>query len=877
MKPTRFWLLALAAAAGLVAEPAAARTRPIKVPRDAVTVLDGSAFWRWFEISRSPVVPAAPDTPGAEAGTPKPLPGMYVNGPLPPAKWRTPGFDDRDWPRACGRDFRNLLFSKLHLGAVCLRGKFHCKDLSMVGWKPSLYVNATFRGGIVVYLNGSEIARAGLPTGPITPDTPADPYPDDLFLTDKGRPFIFPASTEHHRRVKAGDKDLIRRYRDRDRVLLPVKIGAEHLRKGVNVLAVELHRSPYHPSATSWWAQNRHGRWAPCNLLAFRLAVSGDAITPNVARPKSRQVWRPDGRGQMWTPSTQVWTVDRNDRITLHDYGEPNEPLHPIRLVGARNGEFAGQIAVGWDKPIKGLRAVASELKHEKADAVIPAGSVLVRHLNLVHYSYSAQYWYDQVTTVPPKVIKVDPRSRGATGALLVTVRVPRNAAPGAYTGKVTVSFDGLDPLDVPLHISVADWTLPDPHQYRAYAGIYQSPETLALHYKVPMWSEKHWALIEQSFRLLGHVGNDFVHIPIINRSQAGNDEGWVYWVKQADGTYDYGLSVFDRYAALIKKYLKTPDFICLHVFRSPVYDATPAMTRPHHVTERDAKTGKLTPLRVPDYGTQESLAFWKPVLLKIKDRLAKLGLEKAICLGVLIENRLPPTLTEFHSILPAAGWVKGCHAPATATRPIPMRGGSVLVLQEHAYAVSRVDPLHKLPIIWAPDRVGARFYRGNAERRDLQDYRILCERNLYFESRGFGRVALDYWPAQAGRGRSKSIYQRWPESSSAQRGVYTFRLGWPGPQGAEPTLRLEAIREGLQESEAAIFIGEAQARHAAKLGLQLATACRDLLQRRIEFSIEHTHQPWGPIFTHVNHYGWRNLNAELFARAAEVEKALAK
>jgi len=861
----------------LLASTAAGRTRPIEVPRDAETVLDQSAYWRWSEMARTPVIRSAAPRAAGRTGGPRTLPGMYVDGPPPPAKWAQPDFDDHAWPRGAGNDFRRLIFSKLHLGAVCLRGKFHADDLTRVRWRPTFYLTATFRGGIVVYLNGKEVARAGLPEGEIAPTSAALPYPDDLFLKKDGALFIFPAGTEHHRRVKAGDQDFIRRYAGRDRKLGPVKFDWELLRRGTNVLAVELHRSDYHPSATSWWAQNRHGRWAPCDLLKLRLAVSGQGVTANVGRPRRKQVWRPDGRGRMWTRSTQVWTVDRNDRITVGDYGDPTDPLHPIRLVGARNGEFSGQIAVGWDQSIRNLKAAAGALQHADGAAVIPADRVQVRYHQLVHYSYAAQYWFDQLVATPPAEIKATPRNRGATGAVFVTVRVPRGAKPGDYTGAVTVSFDGLEPVAVPVRLWVADWTLPDPHRYRAFAGIYQSPETLSVHYKVPLWSAEHWRLIERSFELLGRVGCDLVHVPVINRSQTGNDEGWVWWVKKADGTYDYDFSVFDRYVGLIRKHLVEPDFICVHVFRSPVYDATPAMTRPHFVTQRDAKTGRRSPLRVPDYGTPESLAFWKPVMVRIRDRLKAAGLAKSLCLGVLIENRLPPTLTEFHQIVPEAGWLKGCHAPSTARRPVPMRGGSAIVLQEHAYAVHRVDPRTEIPAIWEPSRVGARFYRGNAERRDLQDYRILCERNMYFRSRGFGRVALDYWPVKPGKGRARSLYQRWPESSSAQRGVYTFRLAWPGPRGAEPTLRLEAIREGLQETEAAICVAAAQHQHADKLGTELAERCRRIIRRRVRYCIERTHQPWGPIFSHVNHLGWQELNRELFQAAADVAGRLGR
>lgn len=274
-----FLVLAAAVVAQLLvlaAPVVASELVPVEVPRDAVTVLNEKSFWRWCEVSRKPVVTvAALKAAGLEGARPKPLPGLYVDSPLPPDDWRDPDLDDSAWPRGAGRNFANLIFSKLQLTTACFRGKFACGDLSRTYWKPTLYVSARFRGGIVVYLNGREVARAGMPRGKITLTTPALPYPDDLFLKKNGRPYIFPASYQRHKRIRAGDKDLIRRLRGRDRELKPVKIGVEYLRAGTNVLTVEVHRSDYHASALSWFQNNRSGRWVPCKLLSLRLAVAG--------------------------------------------------------------------------------------------------------------------------------------------------------------------------------------------------------------------------------------------------------------------------------------------------------------------------------------------------------------------------------------------------------------------------------------------------------------------------------------------------------------------------------------------------------------------------------------------------------------------------
>jgi IS5 family transposase len=48
-------------------------------------------------------------------------------------------------------------------------------------------VDLGYRGGVVVYLNGKEVARGDMPEGPVTPETPALPYPDEAYLDADGK------------------------------------------------------------------------------------------------------------------------------------------------------------------------------------------------------------------------------------------------------------------------------------------------------------------------------------------------------------------------------------------------------------------------------------------------------------------------------------------------------------------------------------------------------------------------------------------------------------------------------------------------------------------------------------------------------------------
>ena len=105
--------------------------------------------------------------------------------------------------------------------------------------------------------------------------------------------------------------------------------------------------------------------WSPIGLVSVRLTGSaGDAVVPNVDRPKGVQVWN---------HGTRTWVHDL-------DYGDPNEGLSPIRLAGTRNGAFSGQVVVGRDEPIKGLKARMSDLALTRARGTIPAAAVQVRY-----------------------------------------------------------------------------------------------------------------------------------------------------------------------------------------------------------------------------------------------------------------------------------------------------------------------------------------------------------------------------------------------------------------------------------------------------------------------------------------------------------------
>ena len=87
----------------------------------------------------------------------------------------------------------------------------------------------------------------------------------------------------------------------------------------------------------------------------------------------------------------------------------------------------------------------------------------------------------------------------------------PVDAEPGTYRGTVTVRTDTLPPITVPAEAEVIGWRVPDPLQFQTVVESEQSPYGVAKAYQVPLWSERHFGLIESSFEQLARIGNDWL------------------------------------------------------------------------------------------------------------------------------------------------------------------------------------------------------------------------------------------------------------------------------------------------------------------------------------------------------------------------------
>ncbi len=838
-------------------------------PQEGMVILSASSYWRYSITCRRPVM--RNDRELVE------MKGTFANTSWPPADWSAPDFDDHLWIRMRGPFFRTARnhayvpavegkgYTMYEQGGpgmalLCARARFTVADPGSVG---DLTLSLAYRGGVVVYLNGKEVARGHLPDADRKGvEALAEDYDDGVCLGADGKLItIGPDATKNADRLER-----------RIRRLTGVELPAAGLRRGVNVLAVELHRSPYPKAILKSVAAHNYQvfDWVPMGLVSLELRATGPGAVPSVGRPKG----------------LQVWTHSPSQRAYVDEYSDAQETMQPVRIAAARNGAFAGQILVGSSEALRGLKVQPSQLDGPGA---IPAEAIQVRYplpdgrpggMSTFDGGQGYPDCFDTLEKDAPAEVIPQKGASGVLQPLWLTVHVPKDAKSGAYEGKVVVQAEGADAVDVPIEVSVADWALPDPEDFQTEIGLVESPESVALRYGVEPWSEKHWQLLDQVFALMGQVGADHVYILLQRQLHFGNEQSMVRWIRKEGARYTHDFSIAEKYLDLAVKHLGKPGVVCLVPWDKSdgmrYFQSSNAVPVKHGVlfTVVDPKTGKLNEAEGPAYGTPEAREFWRPVFDGLRKVLKDRGLEQAMMLGVM--GDIVPTKEAFAdlaAVAPGITWVMHRHPePREPIWGTPMKD----CIGAYAYVYVGNDP---------PDPAVERRYgwqspfRRAVFARDVFDnacapyWRVMLEKFLTKGYRGLARLSVDFWDVLAAPNSQfggRSICNRYPENNWIQTSITSAarRLVAPGRNGPLSTIRLELLRATAQECEVRILLERALLDPAwkARLGDARAKRCQDALDERQRELIACCQSWWC-----FNAEAWEERARALYDLAADV------
>jgi len=532
----------------------------------------------------------------------------------------------------------------------------------------------------------------------------------------------------------------------------------------------------------------------------------------------------------------RVWNSNVLDAHTDITGFDDARPLGPIRIVGSRNGTFSGKVVVGTGGALRGVSARMTQLRQKGGSGVIGPGSIRVRYAkkrgaSSWHRTSKAIYRYDILEEKPPA--EVPPLTPGrrpsdrdawikmgrAILPIWVTVQIPDSTPPGDYEGTLTISGGG-GSTRVPVKLEVSPYRIPDPAQWRTWAELIQSPDSVAIEYKLPLWSKRHFELMDKSMEFLAATGTRTCYIPLICETNFGNAESMVRWKKKGS-SYSYDFGTVERYLDMFERHIGKPQIVCFAVwdvfleggrFGGDLKYESKAVQ-----AERMAYKGKGPEVTLaggakqmlPQYSDPAARAAWAPLAKQIRGLMQKRGLAGAMALGMGTDSTPPEGTVKFwEALLPGVPWV--VHSHGGAGRRFAKR--AKVCYQLGVWGFRFVNPAStEKNQGWKRPELLAQFSRDFRSNFPIHSFRYAGEMNIGGGTRGIGRFGGDFWSSvrdKRGR-RAGRVYERYPKANWRNLNI-NCTMTDPGPDGAIGTARFEMFREGLQECEARIQIASA-------------------------------------------------------------------
>jgi hypothetical protein len=551
----------------------------------------------------------------------------------------------------------------------------------------------------------------------------------------------------------------------------------------------------------------------------------------------------------------QVWNMNPVERCMVTNRPEAGATLQPVRVAAVRNGTFSAMVGVDAERPIRKLQVVASDLRGP--GGVIAGSAVSVRYAvpdGATPYNRPTPI-FDSLEDAPPAELPVIKERGGAFQPLWLRIHVPAEAAPGEYQGKLSISAEGVAVREVPVSLRVSKWTLPPTQAYTTLMDYIQSPESTALAYDVPMWSDAHLAQLDRTFQWLAELGCKTLYITAVRRTHFGNEQAMVRWTVNDEGDLTPDLSIVEKYLDVAGKRLgKIPGVVlcCWEPSESEGhadYNGSRVMDKKILITVVDPATRALSAQQGPAWGSADAREFWGKFNQAMAAVLKKRGLEQNWMFGLIGDAR--PTKEAMDAVMTGttnAAWAVCSHFRCEKWQEHPIALASAV----WGIGCNPVDPSQGYCFGWS-NPWSLTLYGRNVVNQAEQPvvHRVLPEGwmgartalsnriQVGVGARGIGHIGADFWSVQKGaRGGTGTLAGRYPESGWGQLNLNytTHAILGRGRNGAVPTVRSEQYREAIQELEVRIYLDKVWLDPEAEtiLGADLLRRLRETLDERI-------------------------------------------
>lgn len=498
------------------------------------------------------------------------------------------------------------------------------------------------------------------------------------------------------------------------------------------------------------------------------------------------------------TPNTNysVWTRSGMDKVFKTDAAQT---LQAAKISAARHENEPFQIVLRADKSqLTSVTVTASDLT-SPGGGRITASNISIY---LQHYVYLPAHSKDYPDALPPYRGAFN-MTQGQTQPLWINVYVPKNTAPGDYTGTITISTSNAGNATVPVQLHVYNFTLPDdPKCTTAFA--LRDSEIYAQHKVAPNSSEA-VALFKKYFEFV--LSRNVSPFGLPYGVNIFNDEGAKYLTdpRLTSITMPYSsdrnqmssiISRFDSLGALKKGFIYGYDepYLMDHINRvrdianyvhsinrnarvAVVFsDDVVATSEPRWTSGTNYSAGQIV------YHYEHRILYWKNYLYKCK-----------------VAHRADSTNEPTSGPNWSQYWER-VSIPRLLTGYADVWCCGVAFWD--IYGPELVERANAGEEVWSY----ITMMKDGVQSNYFVDYasiftRIIPWQNYFYQSKGFLYWCLDYW---------SETPDPWKDIDTGQKSVPTGRLYgegsliYPGYQigidGPVSSIRLEVLRDGLDD-----------------------------------------------------------------------------
>ena len=152
-----------------------------------------------------------------------------------------------------------------------------------------------------------------------------------------------------------------------------------------------------------------------------------------------------------------------------------------VHLDAAKNERESFQLVLGAKCELRNVTVKVSDFVREKgffglfgADARIGADAVTVREVKFVPIANAKNLRMNRLHPDPVVAFDRGEAIAGSNLVVLATVKVPAAVEAGVYAATVTVTADGVAPMEIPVRLRVRNFSLPDTAKLKSF--FYLSP-----------------------------------------------------------------------------------------------------------------------------------------------------------------------------------------------------------------------------------------------------------------------------------------------------------------------------------------------------------------------------------------------------------------